>query len=73
LENLENFEAIEIEKSFKTTAETLGMSPGSVMQLFRVLVSGVGGGPQLFELVATLGKSEVLKRLKTGINLPIPA
>jgi glutamyl-tRNA synthetase len=73
LGSLENFEATEIEKTFKATAETLGMNPGSVMQLFRVLVSGVGGGPQLFELVATLGKSEVIKRLQKGINLPMPA
>lgn len=37
------------------------------MQLLRVLVSGVAGGPQLFDLLALLGKDEVLQRLEKGI------
>lgn len=38
------------------------------MQLLRVLITGVGGGPQLFDLMALLGKDEVIARLKTGLS-----
>lgn len=37
------------------------------MQLLRVLVSGVAGGPQLFDMLVLLGKEEVLMRLEKGI------
>lgn len=47
------------------SAETAG---GKVdMQLLRVLVSGVAGGPQLFDMLVLLGKEEVLMRLEKGI------
>jgi glutamyl-tRNA synthetase len=65
---LNNFTAIETEATFKATAETQGIAAGQVMQLFRVCLSGVGGGPMLFEMVELLGKDEVVKRLETATN-----
>ena len=38
------------------------------MQLFRVCLSGVGGGPVLFDMVELLGKSEVLARLNSALT-----
>lgn len=38
------------------------------MQLLRVLTTGVAGGAQLFDLLALLGKEEVLTRLKTALG-----
>lgn len=66
--NLEHFTALETEAVFKTTAEKLGIGAGQVMQLFRVCISGVGGGPMLFEMVALLGKEEVVERLEKALN-----
>ncbi len=60
---LSTFTAAETEATFKATAEKLGTKTGEVMQLFRVCLSGVGGGPMLFEMVELLGKEEVIKRL----------
>lgn len=65
---LNSFTAMEAEAAFKSTAEAQGVATGQVMQLFRVLLSGVGGGPMLFEMVELLGKEEVLKRLETAVN-----
>jgi glutamyl-tRNA synthetase len=65
--NLEHFTALETEAVFKATAEKLGIGSGQVMQLFRVCISGVGGGPMLFEMVALLGKEEVVKRLEKAL------
>lgn len=66
--NLNTFTAAETEAVFKATAEKLGIGSGQVMQLFRVCLSGVGGGPMLFEMVELLGKEEVVKRLEAALN-----
>ncbi len=39
------------------------------MQLVRVLTTGVAGGAQLFDMLALLGKEEVLSRLNTALSL----
>lgn len=64
--NLSTFTAAETEATFKATAEKTGIGSGQVMQLFRVCISGVGGGPILFEMVELLGKEEVVRRLETA-------
>jgi glutamyl-tRNA synthetase len=38
------------------------------MQLLRVLITGVAGGPQLFDMLALIGKDETLNRLKIALN-----
>ncbi|MBA3705893.1 MAG: glutamate--tRNA ligase [Bacteroidetes bacterium] len=65
---LNNFTVVETEAIFKATAETQGIGAGQVMQLFRVCISGVGGGPALFEVVELLGKEEVVKRLENALE-----
>ncbi|MGZ4116067.1 MAG: glutamate--tRNA ligase [Bacteroidia bacterium] len=65
---LSGFTAAETEAIFKFTAEAQGIGAGQVMQLFRVCLSGVGGGPMLFEMVELLGKDEVIRRLETALE-----
>lgn len=65
---LDSFTAATTEAAFKATAEKLGLGPGQVMQLFRVCLSGVGGGPALFEMAELLGKEEVIRRLEKAIE-----
>jgi glutamyl-tRNA synthetase len=60
--------AADLEATFKSTAEATGTNPGHVMQLFRVLVSGAGGGPVLFEMVELLGKETVVRRLGVALE-----
>jgi len=38
------------------------------MQLLRVLTTGVAGGPQLFDMLALIGKDETLRRLETALS-----
>ncbi len=57
-----------IEALFKKTAEANGVAPGSVMQLFRVLITGMAAGPALFETIELLGKDEVVKRISTALE-----
>ena len=66
--SLSNFTSPEAENCFKQTAEKLGIKTGEVMQLLRVCISGLGGGPALFEMIALLGKDASVKRLENALN-----
>ena len=57
------FTTLSAEQTFKETAEKCGIGSGQVMQLFRVAISGAGGGPALFEMAELLGKQEVVSRV----------
>ena len=65
-EKQSTFTSAETEALFKATAEACAINPGQVMQLFRVCISGVGGGPMLFEMTELLGKEEIVNRLRNA-------
>ncbi|HTA63672.1 MAG TPA: glutamate--tRNA ligase [Bacteroidia bacterium] len=64
---IQNFTAVETEHAFKAVSERLNIPTGQVMQLFRVAITGVGGGPALFEMLELFGKEDSLKRLDAAI------
>ena len=59
---------LELEEIFKATATQMNINPGSVMQLFRVIISGVGMGVALFDMVAVLGKEDVCARIEYALK-----
>ncbi|HEY1038601.1 MAG TPA: glutamate--tRNA ligase [Bacteroidia bacterium] len=63
LNALSSFSAAETEACFKTTAEKTGIAPGQVMQLFRVVITGLAGGPALYEIMELIGKEESIQRM----------
>ncbi len=67
-ENLKEFSLVETEKVFQETATAHNLKPGEVLQLFRVFLSGQGGGVHLFGMVELLGKAEVVQRLKNALS-----
>ncbi|MDA8901627.1 glutamate--tRNA ligase, partial [bacterium] len=48
------------------TDNEVGM--GAVLPNFRVLVTGKGMGPSMFQIASILGKEETLNRLKAGLQ-----
>ncbi len=68
LNEADSWTAESIEEKFREVAEELGINPGHVMQLFRVLVSGQAGGPVLFDMAELLGKEKVVNRLELGVK-----
>jgi glutamyl-tRNA synthetase len=66
--NTADFSAHNVEAVFKKTAEENNIAPGSVMQLFRVIITGVTVGPILFNAIELLGKDEVVKRLDKALQ-----
>lgn len=61
---LDTFTSDDVDKTFHAVAEKNEVSPGSIMQTFRVSISGVGGGPPIFDIVSFLGKETVVRRME---------
>ena len=59
------------EAALRKTAEALKVEPSDLIHPLRLAVSGVGGGPGLFEILVILGKDETIKRMmKATETLP---
>ncbi len=61
---MDSFTVSEVEETFQTVAKENEISPGAIMQPFRLSISGVGGGPPIFEIAAFLGKDVVIHRME---------
>jgi glutamyl-tRNA synthetase len=59
----ENYEA-----ALHRAAETLNIGNGKLIHAVRLAISGVGGGPGLYDILYLLGKEENLRRIKTAIE-----
>ena len=68
LENISDFNAENIETEFKAFLERKSLGFGAVLPNFRLLVTGLGMGPSMFEICALLGKEETLKRIEVGME-----
>lgn len=64
LEELSDFSGSPIEEVIRYTAEELGIGAGKIIHPLRLAISGMTKGPGLFELMVTLGKDTVVRRLK---------
>ena len=61
--------AEEFESLFQSTAVSLEINPGQMMQLFRVCLTGSATGPALFEMAGLLGAAEVAERLNKAVQI----
>ena len=69
LETITEFNASNIETLFKSFLEEKQMGIGAVLPLFRLLVTGAGMGPSMFEIAAFIGKENCLSRMRKGIEI----
>jgi glutamyl-tRNA synthetase len=53
-----------VEAQFKAVAAELEMSPGKINPAVRLAVTGVGGGPDLFDMLKLMGKECVVRRIE---------
>tara|TARA_R110000737_G_scaffold33607_1_gene51911 strand:- start:10184 stop:11689 length:1506 start_codon:yes stop_codon:yes gene_type:complete len=68
LSSLSDFTTDNIEKAFKTFLEEKGLGFGAAMPQFRLLLTGKGMGPGIFEIASFLGKEECIERMETGLS-----
>ncbi len=66
-EKVNDFTAEELEAVFKSFLEREQVGMGAVLPNLRLLLTGQGMGPSLFEIMALLGKKESLERMDEGI------
>ena len=67
-EGIEDFSAENVELAFKEYLSDNEIGMGAVLPNFRVLVTGKGMGPSMFQISAILGKEETFSRLKSGLQ-----
>jgi glutamyl-tRNA synthetase len=68
LSNIESFNSETIEKEFKEYISSKNLGIGGVLPLFRLLITGQGMGPSMFEISSFLGKEECIERINIGIQ-----
>jgi glutamyl-tRNA synthetase len=68
MKTISDYSSSNIEEEFKAyiTSKELGL--GAVLPNFRLLLTGVGSGPSLFDITEVLGKEECVKRMEHGIS-----
>lgn len=67
LKQLEDFTASNIETCFKSFLETKGLGIGAVLPLYRLLITGFGAGPSMFEISEFIGKEECIHRMENSM------
>ncbi|GAB3919276.1 glutamate--tRNA ligase [Mucilaginibacter boryungensis] len=67
INSLTNYEAVELENTFKAFMEEKGFKMGDVMLPFRIMLVGGKFGPHVFDIAALLGKEETIKRIEGAL------
>jgi glutamyl-tRNA synthetase len=67
LETIEPFESSAIETAFKAFLEEKELSFGAVLLPLRLVLTGTGGGPSMFDFAAFIGREETLRRIDLGL------
>ena len=65
---VEPFTPASTEAALRQRAETLGLGAGDLVHPVRVAISGLPGGPGLFDMLAVLGKERVLARIDRALS-----
>lgn len=68
LGSIAEFSQEPIENAFKEFIQAKNLGIGAVLPLFRLLITGTGTGPSMFEIAQFLGKEECIYRLESGIS-----
>ena len=68
LNSIGTFNAETIEATFKAFLAEKEMGIGAVLPLFRLLLTGKGMGPSMFEISEFLGKEECVERISVGVS-----
>jgi glutamyl-tRNA synthetase len=69
LQAAEPFEAGVIEADFKAFLEAEGLGFGAALLPLRIVLTGLGGGPSMFDFAEFLGRKATLERVASGVEL----
>lgn len=69
LENADPFEAATLEQGVKNFVNERGLKMGQVFPLLRIALAGTMKGPDVFRMIALLGKTETVSRLRKALDV----
>jgi len=67
-EGMNEWSSQQIESDLKAYLEKNELGFGAILPGFRLMLSGVMGGPHVFDIAEIIGKDETIARMKTGIS-----
>jgi glutamyl-tRNA synthetase len=67
-EQLDSFNEETSENALYLLAKELAVKPAALIHPTRLAVSGLTGGPSLFQLLAAVGKEQVISRMKKAVG-----
>lgn len=68
LRNTSSFQASALDELFKSFLASKNLGVGAVMPLYRLLLTGKGMGPGIFDISEFLGKEECIARMEIGLE-----
>ena len=68
LQKLDDFSVASLDKALHDFMESTGVGAGKLMIALRLSLVGAGMGPDLKEIMAYLGKDEVIARIENAVN-----
>lgn len=68
LKNVPDFTAENAKHTLHTALEQAGVKIGKVMPALRLALTGLGGGPDLMQIMEIIGPEETAKRIETAIG-----
>ena len=69
LESTKDWQASNIQKVIKSYITDNQLSFGAILPILRICLAGTMKGPDVFEMMALLGKKQVVKRMYKGIDI----
>ena len=68
IESVPSFSAATAKLTLDSVTAALGTPVGKVLQALRVVITGVGGGPDLMVIMEIIGKNEVVQRIDRALK-----
>ncbi len=63
----DNFNTASTENAVKEHIITNKLNFGKILNPLRLVITGTGGGPHLFDIISMIGKDETIKRINKGV------
>lgn len=67
-ESLEQWQSANIESALKAYLEQNELGFGAILPAFRIMLTGIMGGPSVFDIAGFIGKEATINRMKLGLQ-----
>ncbi|MBI3233717.1 MAG: glutamate--tRNA ligase [Bacteroidetes bacterium] len=71
LEQITDWSIVNIEAAFNKVLSEKQLQSKDVLQAFRTALTGVGGGPPIFDMAQIIGQQKIISRLKKAALIPV--